>query len=104
MVMQFQCCAKNSKEAKQLEKTYDFLRAIADPNRLRILCLLRKSSMCVCEIFPSVDISQKLASHHLAQLKKIGIVQESREGNFIRYSLDLKTIKQYKSLLNRIIP
>lgn len=83
--------------------TYKFLRAIADPNRLRILCLLRSSSRCVCEIYPAVGISQKLASHHLSQLKKIGIVEDKREGNFVRHSLNKKMIKEYKKMLDDII-
>lgn len=101
--MEFKCCAKNSKETEDVEKTYSFLRAISDPNRLKILCLLQKGSKCVCEIVPAVGISDKLASHHLKQLKSIGLVAEKREGNFIRYSLDRKTIKNYKLLFNQII-
>ncbi len=101
--MQFKCCAKNSEEAEDVGKAYEFLRAIADPNRLKILCVLQKGSKCVCEIVPAIGISDKLASHHLKQLKKIGLLTEQREGNFIRYSLNRKAIKNYKSLLNQII-
>lgn len=79
------------------------MRAIADPNRLKILCILQGGSKCVCEIVPVVGISDKLASHHLKQLKKIGLLIEQREGNFIRYSLDRKTIKEHKKLFNQII-
>lgn len=101
--MEFKCCAKKSSEAKDVSKTYAFLRAVADPNRLKILCILQGGSKCVCEIVPAVGISDKLASHHLKQLKNIGLLTEQREGNFIRYSLDRKIIKNYKSLLNKII-
>lgn len=101
--MQFKCCAKNSGEAENVGKTYEFLRAIADLNRLKILCVLQNGSKCVCEIVPAIGISDKLASHHLKQLKKIGLLTEQREGNFIRYSLDRKIIKNYKTLLNKII-
>lgn len=90
-------------EAKGVEKIYAFLRAIADPNRLKILCFLKNGSRCVCEIVPAIKISDKLASHHLQQLKKIGLLTEKREGNFIRYALDRKTIKNYKTLFNQII-
>lgn len=101
--MHFKCCAKNSEEAEDVRKAYEFLRVIADPNRLKILCVLQKGSKCVCEIVPAIGISDKLASHHLKQLKKIGLLTEQREGNFIRYSLDRKVIKRYKTLLNKII-
>jgi len=101
--MEFKCCAKNGVEAKDIEKIYAFLRAIADPNRLKILCLLRGGSKCVCKIVPAVGISDKLASHHLRQLKSVGLLTEKREGNFIYYSLNKKTIKNRKQLLNQII-
>jgi ArsR family transcriptional regulator, arsenate/arsenite/antimonite-responsive transcriptional repressor len=101
--MEFKCCAKNSTEAKGVEKTYAFLRAIADPNRLKILCVLQGGSKCVCEIVPAVGISDKLASHHLKQLKGVGLLTEERKGNFIYYGLDRKAIKKYKAIFNKII-
>jgi ArsR family transcriptional regulator, arsenate/arsenite/antimonite-responsive transcriptional repressor len=101
--MEFKCCGKNSGEAEDVGKTYEFLRAIADPNRLKIICILQSGSKCVCEIVPAIGISDKLASHHLKQLKSIGLLTEKREGTFIRYSLDRKAIRKYKSLFNQII-
>jgi len=101
--MKFNCCAKNSEEQKDVSQTYAFLRAIADPNRLKILCVLQRGSMCVCEVVPAVGISDKLASHHLKQLKNIGLLIEKREGKFIRYSLNKKAIKEYKKIFNQVI-
>ena len=101
--MEFKCCAKNSKEANDVAKVYAFLRAISDSNRLKILCVLQGGSKCVCEIVPAVGISDKLASHHLKQLKDIGLLIENREGKFIRYSLDKKVIKNYKKIFNQVI-
>lgn len=101
--MEFSCCVKNSSEEKDIVRLYDFLRAIADKNRLKILCVLKNGPKCVCEIFPEVGISQKLVSHHLGQLKKTGILTEKRDGNFIRYGLDKKVIKEYKMIFNQLI-
>ncbi|PIP28067.1 MAG: transcriptional regulator [Candidatus Moranbacteria bacterium CG23_combo_of_CG06-09_8_20_14_all_35_22] len=101
--MEFKCCTKNSLEQKDISKTYDFLKIIADRNRIKIICILREGSKCVCEIFPAIGISQKLASHHLGQLKRSGILIEKREGNFVRYSLNKKAIREYKKIFNQII-
>ena len=101
--MDFKCCTKNSAEQKNLGRVYYFLKAIADKNRLKILCLLREETKCVCQIFPALGISQKLASHHLGQLKKIGLLNEKREGNFIYYSLNKDEINKYKQIFNQII-
>jgi len=101
--MQFQCCAKNSREAEDISRTYSFLRTIADQNRLKILCFLKNGSKCGCEIVPAIGISEKLVSHHLKQLKKIGLLIDERKGNFIYYSLNQKIIGEYKQLFNKII-
>lgn len=101
--MEFRCCAKNSTEAENVGKTYAFLRAVSDSNRLKILCILQAGPKCVCEIVPAVGISDKLASHHLKHLKAIGLLVEKREGKFVRYGLDRKTIRKYKKFFNQII-
>ena len=102
-IMEFKCCGNNSKETESIAKTYAFLRAITDPNRLKILCVLQDGSKCVCEIVTAVGISDKLASHHLKQLKDVGLLVEKREGKFMRYALNKKAIKEYKKILNQVI-
>jgi len=101
--MEFNCCAENSSEAADIEETYRFLRAVADSNRLKILCILRDGPKCVCEIAPAAGISDKLASHHLRQLKTLGILNERREGTFAWYGLERGVIREYKKLLSRVI-
>lgn len=101
--MKFKCCAKDSLEAGNIAGTYKFLRTIADENRLKILCLLKKGTRCVCEIVPAIGISDKLASHHLKQLKIIGLLSEKRKSNFIYYSINRKVLKEHKKIFNQII-
>lgn len=101
--MEFECCAKNTTEQKEVSEFHDFLKIISNKNRLKIICMLKGGSRCVCEIFPILEISQKLTSHHLGKLKRAGLITEKREGNFIRYSLNKKIIKEHKKLFNKII-
>lgn len=101
--MAFECCGEKTEQVENVEKAYIFLRAVADKNRLKILCVLQSGSKCVCELVPVIGISDKLASHHLKKLKEIGLVSEKREGNFIRYSLNKKAIKEYKKIINYVI-
>ena len=56
------------------------LKALSDPNRLRILCLLLKGERCVCEVERELGISQQLASHHLNVLKEAGVLRGGEEG------------------------
>lgn len=101
--MDFKCCEKNSQKAENVKQTYSFLRAISDSNRLKILCVLQNGSKCVCEIVTAIGTSDKLASHHLKQLKDSGLLIEKREGKFIYYSLNKNTIKKYKKIFNQVI-
>lgn len=101
--MNIQRCEKNGRKQKDIVAAHAFLRAIADKNRLKILCFLQDGPKCVCKIFPAVGISQKLASHHLKQMKKVGLLTESRKGNFIHYGIDKKAFKEYKRIFNNLI-
>ncbi len=70
-----------------LESMVKCLRALCDENRLRILMLLGERDLCVLEIIAVLEISQPLASSHLAVLREAGLVTSSREGRRIRYAL-----------------
>ncbi|MFN0116770.1 MAG: ArsR/SmtB family transcription factor [Elusimicrobiota bacterium] len=62
-------------------------KAFADSNRLRILHLLKKRRVCVCDLVDSLRIPQARVSRHLATLKKSGLVEYHKEGLWIYYSL-----------------
>jgi DNA-binding transcriptional ArsR family regulator len=65
----------------------DMLKAIAEENRFRIIRLLSRKSMCVCEIESKLGISQNLVSHHLSVLKRAGMIDNCRCGKKNYYSL-----------------
>jgi DNA-binding transcriptional ArsR family regulator len=56
------------------------LRALADENRRTILSLVRDRPLSVGDIAEQVDVTQQAVSHHLAVLKKAGLVEETRDG------------------------
>jgi ArsR family transcriptional regulator len=101
--MTYNCCGKNSKKIRDILDLREFLKIISDTNRLRILCLLTKKELCVCEIFGALELPQNLVSHHLAKLKKISLLEKRKEGTFIIYGINQKVLKQYKTLFNQII-
>lgn len=59
----------------------DILKALADENRLRIMCLLHSGSRCVCEIEPILKLSQSSTSKHLIKLKQVGLIESEKKGN-----------------------
>jgi ArsR family transcriptional regulator len=64
------------------------LRALADPNRLRILMLLKAEELSVAELQEILVMGQSTISTHLSQLKQAGLVEDRRTGknNFYRPS------------------
>lgn len=92
----------NKKLVGELNLATDFLRMMADNNRLKILCLLKNGEKCVCEIWRDLEIPQNLTSHHLKVLKDFGIINSHKEGLKIYYSLNKKEIDRYNKLINNL--
>src|SRR5215469_11193195 len=63
------------------------LRVVADPNRLRILLLLRAEELSVAELQEILVMGQSTISTHLSQLKQAGLVEDRRIGKNSLYRL-----------------
>ncbi len=66
------------------------LQALADPSRLKIVRLLRRREQCVCHLTEALDVKQSTVSHHMAVLKKAGLVVDRRDetdARWVYYSL-----------------
>lgn len=72
----------NAKEATAL------LKALANENRLMILCYLDGKELSVSELNESLDLSQSALSQHLAVLRRDELVKTRRESQTIFYSLN----------------
>jgi ArsR family transcriptional regulator len=62
-------------------------RAFSDPTRLRILSLLRRGELCVCELVGVLGVPQPTASRHLAYLRRAGLVEARKDGLWMHYRL-----------------
>ncbi|MBU4082340.1 metalloregulator ArsR/SmtB family transcription factor [Patescibacteria group bacterium] len=100
--MNFDCC-KTKKSKNNLEQTAEFLKIIAEPNRLKILCILQKQEMCVCNIWQYLDLPQNLVSHHLKVLKNFKLINSRKEGTKVIYSINSQAISKYCLLLSYYI-
>jgi ubiquinone/menaquinone biosynthesis C-methylase UbiE/biotin operon repressor len=65
------------------------LRTVADPNRLRILLLLRGEELSVAELQEILVMGQSTISTHLSQLKQAGLVEDRRTGKSSLYRLSV---------------
>ena len=61
--------------------------AFADPTRLRILHLLSRRELCVCDIHDILKLPQAKVSRHLATLRQAGLVRVRKAGLWKHYSL-----------------
>jgi DNA-binding transcriptional ArsR family regulator len=63
------------------------LHALAAPERLKILCLLREGARNVTEIAEALGMALVNVSHHIAVLRHAGLVRKQKSGRFVYYSL-----------------
>lgn len=94
---------KSQKSKKELTEVVNFLKVISEENRLKILCILQKNELCVCEIWQYLDLPQNLVSHHLKVLKDLCLVESKKEGTKVIYSLSSKNVDKYIKLLSHYI-
>ena len=71
----------------------ELLKAMANKNRLLILCVLNNRELSVSELNSEIAIPQSTLSQHLAVLRKDGLVQTRREAQTIYYSLSSDEVK-----------
>jgi DNA-binding transcriptional ArsR family regulator len=75
------------------------IRAIAEPNRRRILQLVASRELSAGEIASGFDISRPAVSQHLTVLRGAGLVAERREGTRRLYSLRPEGFADLRSFL-----
>jgi DNA-binding transcriptional ArsR family regulator len=77
--------AISDRDLERLSLTY---RVLGDPNRLKIVMVLRNVEMCVCDLAAFTGLSESAMSHQLRRLKDLSLVKSRREGQIVYYALD----------------
>lgn len=72
------------------------LKAMADPNRLKIIDLLSCGSLCACDILEHFNFSQPTLSHHMKVLQNAGIVSARKDGKWQHYTLNEEFMTSFK--------
>jgi ArsR family transcriptional regulator, arsenate/arsenite/antimonite-responsive transcriptional repressor len=75
------------------------MKALSDPNRVKIIKLLQQRMLCVCELQGALGISQPNVSKHLKILEEADLVQSSKEGLWVNYSLSSGKMNPYAASL-----
>ncbi len=63
------------------------MKAVSDPNRVKILKMLQYKSLCVCEMQAALKIAQPTVSNHLKVLEDAGLVGYRKDGLWVNYFL-----------------
>ena len=80
---------------EELLELSGFFKVFGDATRIKILCILLQSEMCVCDLAQTLNMTQSAISHQLRMLKQMKLVKSRREGKTVFYSLadgHIKTI------------
>lgn len=84
--------------AESAKKAADFLGALANDNRLMILCLLSQGEYSVSAMEEALQVRQPNLSQHLAKLRKSGLVKTRRKSKQIFYAIndpDLQVLLEF---------
>lgn len=88
---------KRVKETIPKEETLydlaDLFKTFGDSTRIKIICALFQSEMCVCDIAALLCMNQSAISHQLRVLKQARLVKYRKEGKVVYYSLDDDHVK-----------
>ena len=72
---------------KLIEEIAAWLKAMADPTRLRLLHAMQDGELCVTDLLAGLECSQANVSKHLAILRSAGLVDCRREGSSVYYKI-----------------
>ena len=83
----------------ELEKTF---KVLSDKNRIRIVKLLEKQKVCVCQLAFVLAIKQPSVSRHLKKLKSAGIVDEEQDSFWTNYIIRVNSNKHFTTLFRNL--
>jgi len=82
----------------------EVLKALADETRIRILNILYKETLCVCDLEEILELSQSNASRHLTKLKNARLITSEKQAQWVYYRVNEKILEEYsfvKELLEK---
>jgi ubiquinone/menaquinone biosynthesis C-methylase UbiE/DNA-binding transcriptional ArsR family regulator len=98
----FATAARSSALPLAIETLSDFLKAAAEPTRLRVLALLSKGEMTVTDLTQVLSQSQPRVSRHLRLLVEAGLATRAQEGSWAWFRLaDTAAVRDLSSLIAR---
>lgn len=89
----------NVKFKQTADNASEFLKSLANTNRLIILSCLKKGESCVGDLEKNLDISQSALSQHLSRMRGQGILSRRRESQQVFYSINDDRVEKFLELV-----
>lgn len=87
---------------EQAYQASQFLKALANPYRLMVLCLINGRELSVGELEQHLGLRQPTLSQQLARLREDGLVETRRDGKQIFYRLASEEVRRTIALLDEL--
>lgn len=78
------------------------LKALADPNRRKIVALLSQKDYCACDILPHFEFTQPTLSHHMKILEQAHLITVEKRGSWHYYALNHNRAAQLTAELTHL--
>lgn len=87
------------------EASVEVLKALADPTRLQMMGVLKRSPhpVCICDFTAAFELSQPTISHHVAKLREAGLVEATRVGIWAYYRLSAHLDSRTRALIDVLV-
>ena len=89
----------------RVDHAVELLKALADPTRLQMIGILKRSAepVCICDFTSAFDLSQPTISHHMSKLREAGLVDVSKAGIWAYYRLAHRLEPKTRALLDVLV-
>lgn len=75
-------------DREEIQDLSEIFKLFADETRLRIICAILNTELCVCDLCELLGLSQSAVSHQLQLLRSTKLVKYRKEGKQVYYSLE----------------
>ena len=86
-----------------MQDTMDMLKALADDNRVRVMCALEGRELCVCQVIELLGLAPSTVSKHLSILRQARLVESRKNGTWVYYRVASRSRSPSARKLTRTI-
>jgi len=71
-----------------MQELLNIFKAFSEETRLKMLKIMEKGEICVCDLVSVLNVSQPKISFHLNVLKEAGLIKDRKQGKWVHYSIN----------------